>query len=97
MKYVFKDPYEFEGKTYTEIDVAVENLRGSDLKSAIRRHFGPGAQAPVLDPDVREELLAKASGQPVEFFQDLPVVEYGDLSQLMLNFLLKQGWGEQTR
>lgn len=95
MKHVFQNPFVFEGETYKDIEIAVENLTGKDLKAALKKH--QGIVAPALDADVRDELLSKAAKQPMEFFEALPIAEYNELSQLMINFLFKQGWGEQIR
>lgn len=90
MKYEFKMPYEFEGQTYTELEANLEALTGADV-SAVKRQYstaGNFSPMPSTDPDFCALLLAKASKQPVEFFEQLPARDFLGITQQVTNFLM---------
>lgn len=71
----FPKPYEFEHKTYTEIDLAgMDDLTAEDMITAEKFLNRSGVFSPI--PEVSVEyvcfIASKASGQPIEFFKGLP-------------------------
>ena len=71
----FSKPYSFEGKTYTEINLAgLDNLTAEDMIAAEKYTNRAGIISPI--PDMAMEYICfiagKTSGQPVEFFKGLP-------------------------
>ena len=71
----FPKPYTFEGKTYTEVDLAgLDNLTAEDMIAAEKFLNRSGVFSPI--PEVSVEYVcfigAKASELPIEFFKALP-------------------------
>ena len=90
MKYVFSKPYEFEGKTFNDIDLALDSLKGSDI-SAVKKQFAAGgnfAVFPTVDTDFCILLAARLAKQPVEFFNEMPAPDYCSIAQQVSNFLI---------
>lgn len=89
-KHTFAKPYEFEGKEYTEIELDLESLKGSDISAAKREWAVSGNFSPVpaADMDFCAAVAARASRQPIEFFHELPAKEFAQVTQLVSNFLL---------
>ena len=46
MKFVFAEPYEFEGKTYKELDVDLKKIDGSVIFAAEREMRDSGSLTP---------------------------------------------------
>ena len=90
MKYTFIKPYEFEGKTYTELDVDIEGMTGADFAAAKKQFTKEGnfVALPAADTEFCACLLARLTKQPLEFFEHLPVKDYCALTQSVSNFLL---------
>ena len=90
MKHVFEKRYEFEGKTYTEIEFDLEGLKGSDISAAKKRFVREGGFSPMptIDSDFCALLLAGLTKQPLEFFTGLPAREYCEITQKVSNFLM---------
>ena len=90
MKHVFSKPYEFEGKTFKEIEFDLDSLKGSDISAAKKEFAATGNFSPVpsTDSDFCAILLARMTKQPVEFFTGLPARDYCSLTQQVSNFLI---------
>lgn len=68
-------PYEFEGKTYNEIDLSrIDDLTTEDLTEAERSFTRSGGMATVLEVNIQfaMHVAVRATNLPVEFFQRLP-------------------------
>ncbi|MGN0885459.1 MAG: phage tail assembly protein [Candidatus Spyradenecus sp.] len=90
MVHVFATPYDFEGKTYEQLDFNLEGLKGSDI-AAVKKQFtsaGNFAAVPAADYDFCAMMLARVCKLPLEFFTELPAKEYLALTQKVSNFLL---------
>lgn len=88
MKYTFSKPYEFEGKTYEEIELDLESFKGSDI-SAVKRQFtasGLRSLAPIFDSDFCAMVAARASKQPLEFFNQMPAHDYLVITATVTDF-----------
>lgn len=89
MEYKFNQPYEFENKTYTDIQIR-EDLTAADYEAA-ERDFR--ADNPTLTGSVELEsgwikiLTARAANLPVEFFDRLPITEWIRLRRRVEGFL----------
>lgn len=73
-----KRPYQFEGVEYTTIDLTgLQKLTMADVIEAQKQLTATGELAAtyVLETSTAfaEELAAKAAGQPIEFFELLPI------------------------
>ena len=71
----FHKPYLFEGNLYAGIDLkAIENLSAKDMCEAEKYLSRQGIVSPL--PEMTMEYIAfianKATGQPLEFFKNLP-------------------------
>lgn len=90
MIHTFAKEYTFEDKTYTEIDIPLDNLKGSDIDSIQKqwRAAGNMAPLPVLDTSFCIRCAAAAAKQPLEFFEQLPGREYLRLTQKITDFFL---------
>lgn len=90
MKHTFKEPVNFEGVEYTELDLELESLKGSDISEAKREWAAAGNFSPVpaSDLDFCAIVAARASKQPLEMIMDLPAKEYTKLCQSVSNFLM---------
>lgn len=88
-KYTFDKPYEFEGKTYNEIEFDLESLKGSDIAAVKKRFSASGNYAPIpaLDSEFCALILAHLVKQPIEFFSSMPARDYCNLTQQVTNFL----------
>lgn len=93
MKVVFSKPYEFEGKTYDNIELNLEGLKGTDISAAKRQFQSLGfrSTAPVFDSDYCALVAARASKQPIEFFNGLPAPEYLEITSVVTSFLARLG------
>ena len=85
-----KNPYHFEGKEYTEIDLTtLESLTTNDMIAAERhysRHTAISAM-PELSFEYSMELAARATKLPVEFFFGLPPREGMKVKNRVASFL----------
>ena len=88
--YKLSKPFEFEEKTYEEIDLNLDGLKGSDLEEVDNMMTAAGVFAPV--PAVHRgycaRVAARASKLPYEFFAELPAKDYYAVTQEVSNFLL---------
>lgn len=91
MKFVFNKPFTFEGTEYTEIDLKLDDLTGSDISKVKSQWALEGKFAPVpgADMDFCAMLACKAAGLPYEFAGALPGKEYIRLTSQVSNFLLQ--------
>ena len=85
----FKKPYTFEDKTYDGVDLSgLEDLSARDM-IATQRTMEKSGSINVL-PEMSLEyaclFAAKATGKPVEFFQELPPKEAIKVKNRFTNF-----------
>lgn len=90
MKHKFSSPVNFEGTDFTELDLDLESLKGSDISAAKKEWAAAGNFSPVpsSDLDFCAIVAARASKQPLEMIEDLPAKEYTKLCQAVSNFLM---------
>lgn len=85
----FKKPYQFEGSDYTEVNLSnLENLTTGDLIKADTAFSGSGQFAVMNEMTTGYSciLAAKATGKPVEFFEQLPAVEGVKVRNAVMGF-----------
>ena len=90
MKCKFSKPFEFEGKTYEELDIDLDNLTGEDLEvveqqMAEEKVFVP---VPAIHRGYCARVGAVAAKVPPVFFKKLPAKDYSKITQEISNFLL---------
>lgn len=90
MIHTFAKEYTFEDKTYTEIDIPLDNLKGSDIDRIQKqwRAAGNMAVVPVLEASFCALCAAAAAHLPIEFFERMPARDYLMLTQAVSNFFL---------
>lgn len=83
-------PYHFEDQTYTEIDLSgLENLTGRDMVAVSKTLTRQGDVSMIQEMSMDYALImaSKATGQPVEFFYNLPPKECIKVKNRVTNFL----------
>ena len=91
--YKLRKPIEFEGKTYTEINLDLESLNGGDIL-AVGRQFGlVEANQTVLIKEYNKEyqtyVAARASKLPAELFFELSAIDFSVVTIKVQNFFLE--------
>ena len=88
----YRKPYEFDGETFTELDLhGLEDLRGRDL-TAIEKAFnktGVSSFVPESTTTYAKIVATKVTGLPAEFFEDLPVGEVEKIKNAVVGFFYK--------
>ena len=86
---VFGEPYKWEGKEYTSVDISnMKNLKGIDLIESLDN--GNGLSTSVngeYNIKTIMSLVSKATGIPVEFFEYLPIKEVIKIKYKAISFL----------
>lgn len=92
-KVIFTEPIEFEGKTYTEIELNVDFLTGRDMINAVNeaRAMGDTSQVPELSKIYQAVLASKAAKVPADMIVALPAKYFSKVTLTVANFLLDQG------
>ena len=93
MKFVFAEPYEFEGKTYKELDDDLKKIDGSVKFAAEREMRDSGSLTPLTTFNFRFAclVLGQICGQPDEFFMKMPGPVLITIANYVLNFLNNSG------
>lgn len=88
-----KTPFTFEGKQYEEIDLTgLENIRAADM-IAVNRELSNGGNIDINQEYTLEyafHLAARASGQPLEFFEQLRPLPAMRVKRCISSFLFNQ-------
>ncbi len=86
----FKKPYKFEGKEISEIDLSgLENITGNDMVQ-VNKALSKQGQLPVLQEmqlEYAQEMAARVTGLPVEFFKGLSAKHSMKLKNTVSNFI----------
>ena len=95
MTLTFKKPYRFEGEVYQGIDLSgLEDLSAADIEACERRAVQRGDDSMMVNPVKEsnliycEEIAARATGKPVEFFRQLPAREMNKIKYAVMGFML---------
>jgi hypothetical protein len=86
---VFKKPYLYEEKEYTEVDLSgIEDLTVNDLADADKKFISSGQIATVNEMSVGYAAIiaATVTKKPVEFFNGLPAGEGIKIKNLVTSF-----------
>lgn len=90
---VFKKPYTFEGKEYTEIDLSgIEDMTGDQLIFA-HRQFAKSkgvSLTPELDPGYAAIVGGIVTDKPIEFFRRLPAKELAKVKRVISGFFFSE-------
>ncbi len=86
----FARPYEFEGETYTEIDLSgCANIRAKDMVKAndyLSREGRVIVAVPELDLQYLLFIAHLATGKPIEFFENLPMASANKVKNKVRSF-----------
>ncbi len=90
MKHEFSKPYTFEEVEYKELEIPLDELTGRKVLAIQKAWKSKGNYDPMINSNHEYclELAASASGQPIEFFLDLPANEMSKLAQSVSIFLM---------
>lgn len=85
----FSRPYVFEDETFEGIDVScLEGLSARDIMEVEKRFYKLGIA--TVNPETTlayaKIVLQKASGLPIEFFDDLPAKDMMQIKRKVVNF-----------
>jgi hypothetical protein len=86
----FRRPYKFEGVEYGEVDLSgLEDMTAADLCAVERILKKKGIVDPLMEMSLPMacQLASRASGKPVEFFEQIPAREATRLKNLVTGFL----------
>ena len=88
-----KKPYVFEGKSYSAIDLSgLQDIRAADM-IAVNRLLNRKGNVDFLQEMTLEYALniaAKATGKPIEFFEQLPPYAAMQIKTRVTGFLYRQ-------
>lgn len=88
-----KKPYVFEGKSYSTIDLSgLQDIRAADM-IAVNRRLNRKGNVDFLQEMTLEYALniaAKATGKPIEFFEQLPPYAAMQIKNRVTGFLYRQ-------
>ncbi len=87
----FSRPYQFEGESYSEIDLSkLDDLKGRDLQNLYKRFVqktGLNISNPALVPEYAFEVANLVTGKPIEFFYQMPLKDSTKVQNTVVNFL----------
>lgn len=86
-------PYQFEGKTYQEIDLSgLEKMKVSDMIEAEKMLSRQGSYYAVQEASMEYccFLAAKATELPIEFFENLTAADGKEVKNVVRSFLYPQ-------
>lgn len=83
-------PIEFEGKTYTELDINLENMTCDDIIKAERECLTSGIPMGVAETSkgFLMSLAARAAKVPIEMIYKLPLKDGTKITMEVQSFLL---------
>lgn len=94
----FSKEHKFEGKTYSNVELAIEDLSGDDLMALqkewrmktgkLRDIMTKSAMTVALDTEFVLYACSRFSQKPMEFFTSLPVKDFMKVTSSVQNFLL---------
>lgn len=91
--HVFKNPFEFEGKTYDKLTFDFEGLLGSDMIAVENEMASVGEY--VLSPEISTSFLSKmaarAAGVGSDLIEHLPIRDFGKIKNKSRDFLVTTG------
>lgn len=91
--HVFKNPFEFEGKTYDKLTFNFEGLLGSDMIAVENEMAAVGEY--VLSPEISTSFLSKmaarAAGVGSDLIEHLPIRDFGKIKNKSRDFLVTTG------
>lgn len=89
---VFKKPYKYEGREYTEVDLSgMEDLNALALENVgrivMKKHPGLNPATVEMTMEYARLIAARVTNKPLEFFLGLPAQEAIKLKSAVVGFL----------
>ena len=91
---IFDKPYNFEGTEHKSINIDVDKLKGSDIiriGELYKKTIKNPSSIKLLDERFAIMVAAEASGQSIEFFENLPASEFNSITAQVMGFLTGAG------
>lgn len=86
----FRKPFRFEDNVYNGIDLSgLENLTSKDLGEIEKKYYRAGITSFNPEATAIYAMFAaqRATGMPIEFFEQLPACDMIDIKRTIVNFL----------
>lgn len=93
-KHVFKKPFEYAGRTYTELTFNFERLTGRDMV-AIETEMQANSEyalASEISLNFQGKLAAKAAGIGSDVMEAMPLKDFNKITNAARSFLLDSGY-----
>ena len=92
--HVFKKPFEYEGKTYTELTFNFERLSGRDMVSieTEMQMNNEYAIAPEVSRSFQAKMAAKAAGIGSDVLDAMPIKDFNRITNAARSFLIDTGF-----
>lgn len=92
--HVFKKPFEYEGKTYTELTFNFERLSGRDMVSieTEMQMNNEYALAPEISRSFQGKMAAKAAGIGSDVLEAMPLKDFNKITNAARSFLIDTGF-----
>lgn len=92
--HTFERPFEYEGKTYTELTFNFERLTGRDMVSidAEMQAKNEYAIAAEISRSFQAKMAAKAAGIGSDVIEAMPIREFNKITNAARSFLLDTGY-----
>lgn len=92
--HVFKKPFEYEGKTHTELTFDFERLTGRDMVSieTEMQMNNEYALAPEISRSFQAKMAAKAAGIGSDVLEAMPIKDFNRITNAARGFLIDTGY-----
>ena len=92
--HVFKKPFEYEGKTYTELTFKFERHSGRDMVSieTEMQMNNEYALAPEISRSFQGKMAAKAAGIGSDVLEAMPLKDFNKITNAARSFLIDTGF-----
>ena len=92
--HVFKKPFEYEGKTYSELTFNFEQLTGKDMVSieTEMQMNNEYALAPEISRSFQAKMAAKAAGIGSDVLEAMPIKDFNRITNAARGFLIDTGY-----
>lgn len=92
--HVFKKPFEYEGRTYTELTFNFERLSGRDMVSieTEMQMANEYALAPEISRSFQGKMAAKAAGIGSDVLEAMPLKDFNKITNAARSFLIDTGF-----
>lgn len=92
--HVFKKPFEYEGRTYTELTFNFEGLTGRDMLAieSEMQAMSEYALAPEISASLQCKMAARAAGIGSDVLEAMPLQDFNKITGAAQRFLTDSGY-----